>query len=158
MRAVYPGSVNTLRVITQNFNGIPEISVVAFRMGRNGTFVDNSASGGISLKVDTETGRIDRLAIDVDNNKAFEKHPDTGFKFDGFVINDWSTIKSSILDFAAKASDFPDVGWDIAIQEDKAIVIELNLNYGIDMQAVVGGLRRRLHIEPFAAPKKVKIA
>lgn len=151
---VHPYSVNTLRVITQNFDGNPVISVVMLRMGRNRTFVDNGCSGGISMNVDLQTGMIASHAIDLENNIRFDRHPDTGFRFEGFVIEGWNEIKRQILDFAAKTPEFPDIGWDIAITSDGIKAIELNLNYGIDFQGIVGGLRRRLNIVPYKYPKK----
>lgn len=149
---VYPHSVNTLRVITQNFNGKPVISVVMFRMGRKGAFVDNSSSGGISTNVNLSTGVIGRYAIDLDNNMKFDRHPDSGFRYEGFTIAGWDEIKEQILDFAGKTPEFPDIGWDIAITGEGIKVIEMNLNYGIDLQCIVGGLRRMLNIVPFESP------
>lgn len=145
---IYPGSVNTLRVITQNFNSAPRIPVITLRMGRNGAFVDNCSSGGISLGVDPETGQLDKYAIDTDNNVKFDSHPDTGIRFEGFIIKDWQKIRNRILEFAQRTSEFPDVGWDIAIVENGITAIEFNLNYGLDMQGVVGGMRRLLNIDP----------
>jgi hypothetical protein len=157
MMSMYPLSVNTLRVITQNFNGDARISATSLRMGRRGTFVDNVASGGIMAKIDPESGMIAKYALDLDTNSKFDHHPDTGFLFEGFVIRDWENIKTSILDFARKASEFPDIGWDIAIIEGSIVVIELNLNWGIDIQGIVGGMRRMLKIDPFIAPKEIAI-
>jgi len=157
MMEIYPHSVNTLRVVTQNFNGDPHISAITLRMGRNGTFVDNSSSGGLSSYLDMKTGRIAEYAIDHDFSKKFDHHPDTGFVFKGFEISDWEKIKKSILDLARKTSDFPDIGWDIGIVEGGIVVIEMNLNWGIDMQGVVGGMRRVLNIDPFIAPRKTLV-
>lgn len=154
---IYPLSVNTLRVVTQNFDGKPRISVAMFRMGRNGTFVDNTSSGGISTGIDLETGMIGKYAIDLEKNRKFDRHPDTGFVFEGFIIKRWDEIKAGIIDFATKTPEFPDVGWDIAIVEDGIVAIEFNLNYGIDLQGIVGGLRRMLSIDPFTAPVKLQI-
>lgn len=152
---IYRGSVNTMRVVTQNFNGKPQISAMYLKMGCNGIYVDNSSSGGLSTYIDIESGRIADFAINHNMNKKFDRHPDTGFVFDGFIIRDWKKIKEDILDIAGKASDFPDIGWDIAIVEGGIVVIELNLNWGIDLQGICGGMRRMLNIDPFIAPKKV---
>ena len=152
---IYPDSVNTLRVVTQNFDGKPQISAVYLKMGRNGTYVDNSSSGGLSTYIDMESGRSADFAINHNMNKKLDRHPDTGFVFDGFIIRDWQKIKEAILDIAGKAVDFPDIGWDIAIVEGGIAVIELNLNWGIDLQGIVGGMRKMLNIEPFIAPVKV---
>lgn len=145
---INPSSVNTLRVITQNFGGTPRIIAASMRIGRNNSFVDNISSGGIYAGVNPETGSLAKYAVDIRKNKEFEKHPDTGFVFGEFRISEWEKIKNQILVFASRAATFPDVAWDIAIMENQISAIELNLNYGIDIQMIVGGLRRKMNIYP----------
>ncbi len=118
-------------------------------MGRNGSFVDNSAQGGISVNIDIEKGALDKYAFVEHSSERFENHPDTNFKFDGFILYDWVKIKQNILDYANKAIEFSDIAWDVAIQEDEISVIEINSNYGIDhLQCCIGGMRRKLNIYP----------
>jgi hypothetical protein len=149
LNSIYPYSVNTLRVITQNFNNEPRIVAVVLRMGRNRSFVDNSSFGGVFAPVDIISGKISEQAGLLHDNTKFETHPDTGFRFRDFIITGWDKIKHDILAFAAKAPEFPDVAWDIAVLEDKITTIEINLNYGLDqLQCCMGGMRRRLNIEP----------
>jgi hypothetical protein len=147
--SINPTSVNTLRVITQFEGGEYKISAVVLRIGRKGSFVDNSAQGGISVNVDTESGNLNRYAYTEHTNERFERHPDTGFIFGGFIINKWSLIRQEILEYAGEATEFREVAWDIAVLEDRISVIELNLNYGIDhLQCCIGGMRRKLNINP----------
>lgn len=147
--SINPTSVNTLRVITQFETGACKISAVVLRIGRKGSFVDNSAQGGISVNVDTTSGCLNRYAYTEHTNEKFEKHPDTGFIFGGFILDKWNLIRQEILEYAGKAVEFPEVAWDIAILEDRISVIELNLNYGIDhLQCCIGGMRRKLNINP----------
>ncbi|HEY5588262.1 MAG TPA: sugar-transfer associated ATP-grasp domain-containing protein [Candidatus Paceibacterota bacterium] len=149
IKKINPSSVNTLRVITQYFKNCYKISVVVLRIGRNNAFVDNSAQGGISVNLDIENGRFSKYAYTEHTNERFEKHPDTNFIFEGYVINDWDKIKLCILDFANKAFEFPEVAWDIAILDDKISVIEINTYYGIEhLQCCIGGMRRRLNVKP----------
>ena len=56
MNAINASSVNTLRVITQVRDGKNIIPVCVMRMGRNNSYVDNSAQGGLSVEIDTATG------------------------------------------------------------------------------------------------------
>lgn len=152
---IYPFSVNTIRILTQNFDNNPVISAAVFRVGRRGTFVDNASSGGISMNVDLETGKIASHAMDIENNIKFERHPDTGFSFEGFAFAGWQEICREILCFASKTPEFPEIGWDIAITQDGIKAIEINLNYGIDLHQGIGaGLRRKLNIVPYRFPKK----
>jgi hypothetical protein len=149
IKAINQTSVNTLRVITQRSGNNYKIPAVVLRIGRNGSYVDNSAQGGISVNIDIESGQLNKYAFTEHTNEKFTRHPDSGFRFEGFALRDWDKIKQSILDYAAKAPEFPDVAWDIAIMEDGITVIEINLNYGIDhLQCCIGGMRRRLNINP----------
>lgn len=146
---IYPNSVNTLRVITQNFKGSPGIVAVILRMGRNGSYVDNSSFGGVFAPVDLETGKISKEAYLLHDSARFTVHPDTGYPFSDFSIMGWEKIKQDVLGFVSRASEFPDIAWDIAVLEDKIMAIEINLNYGLDqLQCAIGGMRRRLNITP----------
>lgn len=147
--SINPTSVNTLRVITQFVAGSYRISAVVLRIGRNNSFVDNSSQGGISVNIDIETGKFSPYAFTEHTTERLEKHPDTGFIFDGFVLKGWDKIKNDILEYASRTPEFPELGWDIAILEDGIAVIELNINYGIDhLQCCIGGMRRKLNINP----------
>lgn len=142
-------SVNTLRVITQTFNGSCKISAVVLRIGRNGSIVDNSAQGGISVNVDVDTGKLSRYAFTEHTYEKFEEHPDTKFRFAGSVIKNWDSIKSKILEYAEKAKEFKEIAWDIAVLDDRILVIEINAYYGLEhLQCCIGGMRRRLNVYP----------
>jgi hypothetical protein len=148
---IYPQSLNTFRIITQNRGNNLKICSATLRMGRNGSFVDNSCSGGIFISVDINTGALAKYAVVFQAKKRFERHPDTGFVFDGYVINGWEKIRRDIIKLAEKAPEYPDVGWDIAVTENKIIAIEFNVDYGIEqIQCCIGGLRRQLNIDPYS--------
>lgn len=147
--SINPTSVNTLRVITQFTGNGYKISAVVIRIGRNKSFVDNSAQGGISVNIDIETGEFGKYAFTEHTTERFDRHPDTGFVFEGFVLEGWEKIKNDILEYASLTPEFPELGWDIAVLPDRIRVIELNINYGIDhLQCCIGGMRRKLNINP----------
>ncbi|HLP72157.1 MAG TPA: sugar-transfer associated ATP-grasp domain-containing protein [Bacteroidales bacterium] len=149
LKKIYPFSVNTLRIITQYFNNTPRIVAVVLRMGRNGSFVDNSSFGGVFSPVDINTGKINEQACLLHDPEKFASHPDTGFSFKNFRIADFENIKEKVLGYVACAPEFPDVAWDIALLEDRIMAIEINLNYGLDqLQCSIGGMRRKLNIQP----------
>lgn len=147
--AINPSSVNTLRIVTQYSGTDYRISAAVLRIGRNGSDIDNATQGGISVNIDTESGIFSKYAFTEHTTEIFEKHPDTNFKFEGSVIDNWGKVKQKILDYAVRATEFPEVAWDIAILEKGIAVIEINLNYGIDhLQCCIGGMRRKLNISP----------
>ena len=152
LRAIYPASVNTLRVITQSFDGKAQIIAVVLRMGRNGSFVDNSSFGGVFSPVEINSGKLADHACLLHDPKKFDSHPDTGFRFSGFKLEGWDKIRQDVLRFVEKAPEFPDVAWDIALLDDKIMAIEINLNYGLDhLQCSIGGMRRKLNVTPAPA-------
>ncbi len=138
-------SVNTLRIITQNRDKKIMMPVAVMRMGRKESFVDNSAQGGISIDINTNTGYLNDIAYEEYGCKSFKQHPDSNFVFKGFCISGWSAIKNKVLKYANKIPELEEIAWDIAIGVDDIYVIEVNINYGIDhLQCTAGGMRRVL--------------
>lgn len=141
-------SLNTLRVITQYDNDNVNIIGIILRLGRKGSFVDNSAQGGVSVAVDMETGRLAKFGGREHGGGRFDAHPDTGFIFEDVIIKDWPGIKAQITEIVSKIKCFGIIGWDLALTDEGAYAIEFNLGFGIEhAQTILGGLRRRLKID-----------
>lgn len=144
---IYPHSVNTLRIVTQNCSGDVKIHAAVLRTGTRGHYVDNISSGGVAAMIDIETGILAPNAAGSRCNEFFTRHPDTGFVFGGYKIKDWDRIMGGVKELAVKAPEFPDVAWDIAVTENNLTVLEFNIYYGIDgLQDFFGGLRRKLNV------------
>ena len=54
-----PDTINTIRILTLNYNGQMSIVSAAARFGRPGKFVDNMHAGGIGVSINLETGRLE---------------------------------------------------------------------------------------------------
>ena len=152
MNAINASSVNTLRVITQVRDGKNVMPVCVMRMGRNNSYVDNSAQGGLSVEIDTATGAFAQSAYAEHGTpvgKKYDSHPDSGVVFAGKSIEGWGDIKEQILSAAGKLPGLSDIAWDIAITGGGISVVEINSGYGIDhLQCVCGGMRKRLGVFP----------
>ena len=149
INTINPTSVNTLRAITQWRNNRPTMPVCVMRIGRNGKDVDNSHQGGLSIQVDTQTGKLAEFCTSEHGGGKYYTHPDSSVIFNDFYIKEWDMINNSILDFAKKIPEIPEIAWDIAITDNGAEAIELNIGYGIThLQCCCGGLRRILNIYP----------
>jgi hypothetical protein len=149
VNAIYPHSINTLRVVTQTNTGTVRLAAVVLRIGRNGSFVDNATQGGISVEIDPDSGLFKKYAFTEHSNEKFDTHPNTNFRFEGNGIKNWSKIKSDMLSCAEKVPELPEIAWDFAILRDRTAVIEINLDYGIDhLQLCIGGMRRELNVLP----------
>lgn len=147
--AINPSSVNTLRVVTQWRDGKPFMNVCVMRIGRNGKDVDNSHQGGLSVRVDVDSGRLFPIATAEHGGGEYHKHPDTGFVFDGFTIRDWARLKNDLLDYASCIPEISELAWDVAITDDGAVIIEVNLGYGLShLQCCCGGMRRIIGVYP----------
>ncbi len=135
MNRLNSSSVNTVRVVTV-MNTESEVTVLAtfIRIG-NGKHVDNFNSGGMTARVDENTGVIIEEAVDK-TGKLYENHPITGTKIKGFQIPKWNEVLSTVEAAAKMSPKVRYVGWDIAITKDKITLIEGNQFPGHDIYQV----------------------
>ena len=148
LNKIYPNSINTLRIATENINGNIRILCATLRIGRDGKEVDNSAQGGIVLGLDVNTGESKKNAI-TELCEKYYSHPNTNFQFGEFKIENWSETMEIIKKLARKIPYFRYLGWDIVLSsKEEIIAIETNLSFGIDhYQIPLGGLRKVFKIE-----------
>jgi len=144
---IYPYSVNTFRIATENKNGKVKVLCSTLRIGKSGNEVDNWMKNGIVLGVDIDTGKIQEVGVTKSGEK-FYNHPDTGFVFKDYVIPEWDKIKAFVTESAGKLAQFTYLGWDIALSEDGPLAIETNLGFGLDhYQTPLGGMREVFSID-----------
>lgn len=149
LNQIYPHSLNTLRVITHEFDTGIKVCYCILRVGRGDKVVDNSAQGGISVNIKIDTGLFSDYAITEHGLEKFYSHPDTGFVFKGHGINNWKQVLEEISSIASMFSGYGAIGWDFAISQTGVQLIEMNIGYGIDhVQISSGGVRRILNIYP----------
>ena len=133
MAALNPYSVNTLRIITirHDAKNIEFISA-ALRIGAQpDSFVDNWAHNGIFAKVDIETGIVASFGIG-HNNKKYAYHPLTGKQIIGMNLPNWPEVIHLIQKAHSELDENPIIGWDIAITETGAEIVEANSAPGPD--------------------------
>lgn len=128
MDALYPDSINSIRLITFIRNNKVEVLGATLRIG-NGGFIDNAGSGGVFASIDMNTGTLDSVAFDKTGNKL-DKHPITNQVIKGFQIPFWSQVIDLSEKVACKVPDVRTVGWDIAITKKGPILIEGNDRWG----------------------------
>jgi hypothetical protein len=143
---IFPGSVNTCRIVTENLDGVSRAVCAILRVGSGQSDIDNASTGGMFIKIDMESGRVGDYAITMKYEKLLE-HPDTNFKFHHFIIPQWTEIRKLAETSAEKLPLFVHLGWDIALSLRGPLVIETNLNPGINtLQFANGGLREKFGI------------
>ena len=130
------GALATVRMLTcRNGEGLVEATNAAFRMAIGNSVVDNFHQGGLATKVDMETGAIG-IASDMGARPDVgwrETHPVSGAEFAGRTLPFWKEV----VELAIRAHEaFPQrivVGWDVAMLEDGACIIEGNGKPDLDI-------------------------
>jgi len=126
MQEIYPGSVNTLRMVTFRFKGKIHLLFTFARFGNSGHVVDNIGAGGLGCRV-SEKGRLNKFAIDKLGRK-FERHPFSNYVFEEAVIPNMSSFSDYVISLHNQLPYFDIVSWDIAVGPNaEPILIELNL-------------------------------
>lgn len=134
MKELNPGTLNTLKIITVQSDKNKEVEILGatIRMGTEG-FIDNMSAGGIGAVVDLDTGKVCSKGIRKDiTERDYEYHPITNKEICGFKIPHWQETKNFVRELAIVVEGIKTVGWDIAIGEDRPILIEGNENWNKD--------------------------
>jgi hypothetical protein len=140
--ALFDGSVNTIRVLTvldvENDHQ-PFIAMAVQRIGtRRSEPVDNWTQGGLSARVDVDTGQLGRASRlpDTDELEWFDAHPDTGAPITGVEVPYWPEIRDMVLHAGRVLSFMEYIGWDIVVTPDGPVVLEANINTGMNVLQV----------------------
>lgn len=149
---VYSHSLNTIRVITIfDRQGRVNVACAAMRFGANGNPVDNAHSGGFFVAVDLESGALrppGRRFLRYGGG-VVERHPETHFELDGFVVPHWEPALAMVR-AAAEYLPFPLVGWDVGITDRGPVVVEGNHDPDIRMTEIAtGGFRKNPVFQEF---------
>lgn len=146
--ALYPGSGNSVRVLTGWTPGEPGPTVIRAvqRIGTAETApTDNWSGGGICTLVDLETGRLGPGRVNPNKKKypdrRYEVHPDSQAQIEGAVLPYWNTIRETAIRACAISPLHRYVGWDVMVDDSgTAIILEGNGNSDLDLLQVHGGL------------------
>lgn len=135
MNKLNNSSVNTIRMVTI-MNEVKEVTILtAFARIGNGKHVDNFNSGGMTAKIDVETGMILEEAVNK-KGEIFAIHPISGTKIKGFQIPNWNEAKKMVKEAAKLSLNVRYIGWDVAITEDGVTLVEGNQFPGHDIYQV----------------------
>ena len=124
MARLYPGSVNTLRMVTLHNDKTVSLVLAICRVG-NGGKVDNFLSGGMMTRIDLDTGRLQYVCVD-EQNRTYETHPITGTPFVGYPIPMWDACVALAKRAAEVVPQIGYVGWDLALTPDGPVLVEGN--------------------------------
>lgn len=128
MTSLNPPSSNTLRIMTINLDD--EIRVYpALRIGTTDSITDALSRGGITGRVDIETGEI--LEVRNSSGKRFVTNPGCGAQLLGIKIPDIKGAIDLAKELAAKMPKYRYIGFDIALTKKGWVMIEFNGKAGV---------------------------
>jgi len=135
MNQLNPSSVNTIRMVSV-MNKRKKVTILTsfIRIG-NGNHVDNFNSGGMTAKVDINTGKILEDAINKEGT-IFKKHPISDTKIRNFKIPHFEAAKKMVMEAAKMSEHVRYIGWDVAITVDGPTLVEGNQFPGHDIYQV----------------------
>lgn len=139
IRAIAPGSLNTIRIVTMIDNtGKLRILAALLRMGDGQAFTDNYHDGGMACPIDISTSRLQTFAYGM-NFKKFNKHPSSGVIFEGYYIEGFQQCLDLVSEIAFVEPNARYVGWDFAITPNGIDLIEGNIPPGEDITQIAAG-------------------
>lgn len=137
LSSFHPSSVNTIRVVVFKSLHGTELLFGSLRCGQKGGVVDNGGAGGIFIPYNVETGRLQKYGFD-ENGQKFIAHPDTNIVFENYQIPRFEEIKALAFNAAEQLPGLRYVGWDVAVGEDKLMLVEGN---SLPTNIILEGLR-----------------
>ena len=131
--------LSTLRVVTyRRPNGDCGVLIACMRMPTGASPVDNFSAHGVAAPIDVHTGTLGPAVSKDPQLGEFTHHPDSGAPIAGVVIPRFQEALEVALAAQSAFPEVPSVGWDVAITDDGPLLLEANLNWGVDIVQIVG--------------------
>lgn len=134
------GALATFRIVTSRVgrHGVEWVgAVLRIPTGKNA--VDNYCQGNLVVSVDAASGHLDSPGFRSHallGSERVEVHPDTGERFEGHTIGDWSALRDLVNRTHETCPDLPFVGWDVALCPEGPVLIEANIGWGAQVMQV----------------------
>lgn len=128
IKNMYAGSVNTLRLMVINRDGLnPQILDAYMRIGSvtTGT-TDNVAFGGVFCKIDVGTGKYGNA--EQSKNHVLvpcPRHPDTDTLIEG-TIPHWQLITEQVIAISKYIGQLEYMGFDVVCTPESFVILEIN--------------------------------
>lgn len=150
-----PNSVNTIRVVSiRHDEQNVEIVSATLKYGtQNGSIVDNLSDTGIVALIDVETGLVVSFGFDLNRNR-YTHHPITGEQIIGLRIPNWNIVVNLVKESHSRLEENPVVGFDIAVTERGADIVEGNSAPGPNIMQIMDLVPRGEKILPILNDKK----
>ena len=131
---LFPGSINTLRVVTVYNQGEPYVLSTVLRIGTKASgCVDNWAQGGLAIGVNSDGTLKDRAFYKPNHGTVAFEHPDTKLRFEGFKLQGYQEALQLACEAHKEFYNTEFIGWDIAMTEQGPCIIEGNDNWEVTL-------------------------
>lgn len=127
LAALNPSSVNTLRVWVVDDRAGVHVVGAFLRVGRAGSVIDNTASGGLACPIDLESGLIQEALDSNYESKAYQTHPDHANLIQGVRLPFWNECVSLACTALQALPGARFAGMDIALGVTGPLVVEYNV-------------------------------
>ena len=140
---LHADSVNTMRIVSVNNNGVVNLFSSFFRVGVNGSNVDNTSCGGLVVNIINDSGQLNSLAFYMPGHGTTTKfHPNSNILFSEFIIPHYKEAVSQVLQFHNFLPQIHSIGWDVAITENGPCIIEGNDRWEMSGPQTITGLSK----------------
>ena len=143
--AIFPGSINTLRLLMLRDGDGVFLAAASHRFGTTRSApVDSVSRGGLSVGVDVASGTLARGLAHPKHTDGkvvwLEQHPDTGAQIYGVLVPDWQELVDELLAITERLAFISYVGWDVVMTATGFMVIEANHNPDVSGMQINGPL------------------
>lgn len=134
-------TVSSIRVLTVLRETGPQIVYAILKLADARSVGDNTWRPGLAAcLVDTQTGRVVDAVVRRDGvGERVTEHPTLGVALIGMAVPLWDDVVRVALAASRVFADHPIVGWDIAVGESGALVIEGNEEPGPSLYQTTAG-------------------
>lgn len=145
--------LSTARIVTAFTENRARVIFAVARLSAGANITDNfsrGASGNLAVAIDIATGTLSEawrsLRSDWPIMQSTDLHPDTGRRIRGAVFPLWQDVVDLALRAQNSMPELRTVGWDIAVTDEGALLVEANCYYSVALLEVVyqHGLWREL--------------
>jgi hypothetical protein len=127
MNLLSPHSINTVRLVTFNQDGVVRLFSAACRIGTNERSVDNWSAGGVVVSINPANGQLCEDGIYKPGfGGIVRQHPQTRVTFQGFEIPHFHDAVQLVTRLHSYFYGIHSIGWDVAIRPEGPIIIEGN--------------------------------
>lgn len=144
---LWPGAINTVRLVTIVKDGKAHVVAAYLRVGSGERPVDNFNNGGMVAPVDKAAGVVLCRARDK-AGRLYDCHPGTGTKFQGYQLPLWEDVVALVEKAALVVPSIRYVGWDVATTVRGPALVEGNQYPGHDIYCLPGQNPDKIGILP----------